>query len=191
MRPALILAALLLVTDSGWGADAPAYLDPSLPVARRVDDLIARMTPAEKISQLNNDARAIPRLQVPGYNYWNEALHGVARDGIATVYPQAIGIAATFDAPLVKQMAAQIALEARAKYDLAARSGAMNLYQGLTFFSPNINIFRDPRWGRGQETYGEDPFLTGQMAVQFIRGMQGDDPKYLKTVATCKHFAVH
>src|SRR5580658_1267390 len=99
MRPALILAALLLVTDSGWGADAPAYLDPSLPVARRVDDLIARMTPAEKISQLNNDARPIPRLHVPGYNYWNEALHGVARDGIATVFPQAIGIAATFDAP--------------------------------------------------------------------------------------------
>ena len=157
-----------------------AYLDPALPVAQRVDDLIGRMTLAEKISQLNNDARAIPRLQVPGYNYWNEALHGVARDGIATVFPQAIGIAATFDTPLVKHMGADIAQEARAKYDLALQSGDVKLYQGLSFFSPNINIFRDPRWGRGQETYGEDPFLTGQVAVAFITGMQGPDPRIIR-----------
>ncbi|HEY6458038.1 MAG TPA: glycoside hydrolase family 3 C-terminal domain-containing protein [Steroidobacteraceae bacterium] len=169
---------------SSWGAE-------QAPAAQRAADLVGRMTLPEKLSQLNNDARAIARLKVPAYNYWNEALHGVARDGIATVYPQAIGMAATFDAPLVKQMAAQIAQEARAKYDLAARSGAVKLYQGLTFFSPNINIFRDPRWGRGQETYGEDPFLTGQMAVAFITGMQGPDPNHPIVATTAKHFAVH
>jgi beta-glucosidase len=190
VRRAVILAALLLPAGSGWGAEAP-YLDPSLPVARRVDDLIARMTPAEKISQLNNDARPIPRLQVPGYNYWNEALHGVARDGIATVFPQAIGIAATFDTTLVHQMGADIAREARAKYDLALRGGDPKIYQGLSFFSPNINIFRDPRWGRGQETYGEDPFLTAQVGVAFITGMQGPDTRHLVVSTTAKHFAVH
>jgi beta-glucosidase len=197
VRRAVVLAALLLPGGGGWAADAPAsgvtppYLDPSVPVARRVEDLIARMTPAEKISQLNNDARAIPRLQVPGYNYWNEALHGVARDGIATVFPQAIGIAATFDTPLVRHLGGDIAREARAKYDLAIRTGDPKIYQGLTFFSPNINIFRDPRWGRGQETYGEDPFLTAQVAVAFITGMQGPDPLHPLVTTTAKHFAVH
>jgi beta-glucosidase len=188
----------VLPVGSSWGAapppaaaGTPPYLNPAVPVARRVADLVGRMTLPEKLSQLNNDARAIPRLQVPGYNYWNEALHGVARDGIATVYPQAIGIAATFDTPLVKQMGAQIAQEARAKYGLAARSGTVKLYQGLSFFSPNINIFRDPRWGRGQETYGEDPFLTGQTAVAFITGMQGPDREHLVVSTTAKHFAVH
>jgi beta-glucosidase len=192
----ILLAVLPL--GSSWGAapraatdGTPPYLNAAVPVAQRVADLVGRMTLPEKLSQLNNDARAIPRLKVPGYNYWNEALHGVARDGIATVYPQAIGIAATFDTPLVKQMGAQIAQEARAKYDLAARSGTVNLYQGLSFFSPNINIFRDPRWGRGQETYGEDPFLTGQMAVAFITGMQGPDREHLVVSTTAKHFAVH
>jgi beta-glucosidase len=178
----LLLAALPVA--SSWGA-------PPSPAAQRAADLVGRMTLPEKLSQLNNDARAIPRLNVPGYNYWNEALHGVARDGIATVYPQAIGIAATFDAPLVNQMGTQIAQEARAKYTLAARSGAVKLYQGLTFFSPNINIFRDPRWGRGQETYGEDPFLTGQLAVAFITGMQGPDRDHLVVSTTAKHFTVH
>ncbi len=177
--------------DAPAGADNPPYLQPSLPVSQRVDDLIRRMTIPEKISQLNNDARAIPRLHVPGYNYWNEALHGVARDGIATVFPQAIGIAATFDTPLIKHMGADIAEEARAKYDLALRSGDVKLYQGLSFFSPNINIFRDPRWGRGQETYGEDPFLTGQVAVAFITGMQGPDRDHPVVTTTAKHFAVH
>jgi beta-glucosidase len=192
-----MLLALLPVGGSRGAAQPPAtaatppYLNPAVPVARRVTDLIGRMTLPEKLSQLNNDARAIPRLQVPGYNYWNEALHGVARDGIATVYPQAIGIAATFDTPLVKQMGAQIAQEARAKYELAAHSGTVKLYQGLTFFSPNINIFRDPRWGRGQETYGEDPFLTGQLAVAFITGMQGPARDHLVVSTTAKHFAVH
>ncbi len=189
MRRTAVLATLLLPVGSAWGA--PAYLDPSVPVARRVDDLLSRMTPAEKISQLNNDARPIPRLRVPGYNYWNEALHGVARDGIATVYPQSIGIAATFDAPLVKSMGADIANEARAKYDLALKNGDLKIFQGITFFSPNINIFRDPRWGRGQETYGEDPFLTSQVGVAFITGMQGPDPRHLLVSTTAKHFAVH
>jgi beta-glucosidase len=197
VRRAVVLAALLLPAGCAWAAEPPGsaatppYLDPSLPVGRRVDDLIARMTPAEKISQLNNDARPIPRLHVPGYNYWNEALHGVARDGIATVFPQAIGIAATFDTALVERMGADIAREARAKYDLALREGDPKIYQGLTFFSPNINIFRDPRWGRGQETYGEDPFLTGRIAVAFISGMQGPDPLHPVVTTTAKHFAVH
>ncbi|MGC1460152.1 MAG: glycoside hydrolase family 3 C-terminal domain-containing protein [Steroidobacteraceae bacterium] len=189
MQRAILLIALLSPAGSVWGA-AP-YLDPSLALTRRVDDLISRMTPAEKISQLNNDAQPIPRLQVPGYNYWNEALHGVARDGIATVFPQAIGIAATFDTALVKHMGADIAQEARAKYALAVQAGDPKIYQGLTFFSPNINIFRDPRWGRGQETYGEDPFLTAAVAVAFITGMQGPDPLHLLVATTAKHFAVH
>ncbi len=195
-RRGLIVACVLLPFSSALqAADAPAaaapYLNPTAPVAQRVSDLVGRMTLAEKISQLNNDARAIPRLQVPGYNYWNEALHGVARDGIATVFPQAIGIAATFDTPLIRHMGADIAQEARAKYDLARQSGDPKLYQGLSFFSPNINIFRDPRWGRGQETYGEDPFLTGQVAVAFITGMQGPDPAHPVVTTTAKHFAVH
>jgi beta-glucosidase len=198
LRAAMALLSVLLPGGGSWAAadqpaptDNPPYLQTSLPVATRVADLISRMTLEEKISQLNNDARAIPRLHVPGYNYWNEALHGVARDGIATVFPQAIGIAATFDTPLIKRMGADIAQEARAKYDLALRSGDVKLYQGLSFFSPNINIFRDPRWGRGQETYGEDPFLTGQVAVAFIAGMQGPDPAHPLVTTTAKHFAVH
>jgi beta-glucosidase len=193
----IVLTLLLPAGGACAAADAssadgsPAYLNPALPVARRVTDLVSRMTLEEKLSQLNNDARAIPRLKVPAYNYWNEALHGVARDGIATVFPQAIGIAATFDVPLVKLMGADIAAEARAKYGLARAQGAVKLYQGLTFFSPNINIFRDPRWGRGQETYGEDPFLTAQFAVAFITGMQGPDREHLMVSTTAKHFAVH
>jgi beta-glucosidase len=182
---------MLTVLGPASGSDTPPYLQASLPIPQRVADLVSRMTLTEKISQLNNDARAIPRLHVPGYNYWNEALHGVARDGIATVFPQAIGIAATFDTPLIKRMGADIAEEARAKYDLALRSGDVKLYQGLSFFSPNINIFRDPRWGRGQETYGEDPFLTGQVAVAFITGMQGPDRDHPVVTTTAKHFAVH
>ncbi len=172
-------------------AQAPAYRDPALPVAQRVDDLVSRMTLAEKVSQMMDQAPAIERLGVPEYNWWNEALHGVARAGLATVFPQAIGFAATWDDSLVFRMATAISDEARAKHHEAVRDGRRDRYKGLTFWSPNINLFRDPRWGRGQETYGEDPFLTGRLAVQFIRGLQGDDPKYLKTVATVKHFAVH
>ena len=138
------------------------------------------MTVAEKVSQLTNQAAAIPRLDVPAYEWWNEALHGVARAGVATVFPQAIGLAATFDVPLVHEMAVVIADEARAKHHQFVRQGKRGRYQGLTFWSPNINIFRDPRWGRGQETYGEDPYLTGRLGVAFVKGLQGDDPRYYK-----------
>jgi beta-glucosidase len=170
--------------------DAP-YRDPRRPAAERAADLVRRMTVAEKIGQLMTSAPEIPRLGVPAYDWWSEALHGVARAGRATVFPQAIALAATFDAPLVDRVATAISDEARAKFNLAEKRGARGRYQGLTFFSPNINIFRDPRWGRGQETYGEDPLLTARMGVAFIEGMQGDDPRLLKTVATAKHFAVH
>jgi len=170
---------------------APAYKNPELDFAARARDLVSRMTVEEKISQLTNQAAAIPRLDLPPYEWWNEALHGVARAGIATVFPQAIGLAGTFDAPLVHEMAVVIADEGRAKHHQFVRQGKRGRYQGLTFWSPNINIFRDPRWGRGQETYGEDPFLTSRMGVEFVRGLQGDDPRYLKVVATAKHLAVH
>jgi beta-glucosidase len=169
----------------------PPYLDPEKPIAVRVDDLVSRMTLEEKASQLVNQSRAIPRLKVPAYDWWSEALHGVARAGTATVFPEPIGLAATFDSPLIHQMAVAIGTEARAKHNEAIRAGRRDIYEGLDFWSPNINIFRDPRWGRGQETYGEDPYLTGRMGVAFITGMQGDDPKYYRVIATPKHFAVH
>ena len=145
----------------------------------------------EKISQLGNNAPAIPRLGVLEYNWWNECLHGVARAGTATVFPQAIGMAATFNPNLINDVAVVISDEARAKHHEALRNNDYSQYKGLTFWSPNINIFRDPRWGRGHETYGEDPYLTGQIGIQFVKGLQGNDPKYLKLVATAKHFAVH
>jgi beta-glucosidase len=167
------------------------YLDASLPVEERVNDLVSRMTLEEKASQMQDVAPAIPRLGIPAYNWWNEGLHGVARAGYATVFPQAIGLAATFDTPLMHRVADVISTEARAKYNDAIAHDRHDRYYGLTFWSPNINIFRDPRWGRGQETYGEDPFLTSRMAVAFITGLQGDDPKYFKTIATPKHYAVH
>jgi beta-glucosidase len=168
------------------------FQDPSLPIDQRIGDLVARMTLEEKASQMVNRTRAIPRLNVPEYNLWSEALHGVAGGGFATVFPQAIGLAATFDAPAVKEMAEAIAREARVKYNEAARAGrAGRMMGGLTFYSPNINIFRDPRWGRGQETYGEDPYLTGRLGVAFITGMQGDDPDHPVVTATAKHYAVH
>ncbi|MDA2923700.1 glycoside hydrolase family 3 C-terminal domain-containing protein [Acidobacteria bacterium AH-259-L09] len=167
------------------------YKDPNLSLEKRVDDLVSRMTLQEKISQLVNDAPAIERLDIPKYNWWNECLHGVARAGRATVFPQAIGLAATWDEALMHRVSTGISDEARAKHHEFVRRGKRGIYQGLTFWSPNINIFRDPRWGRGMETYGEDPYLTGQMAIQFVKGLQGDDPKYLKAVATPKHYAVH
>jgi beta-glucosidase len=167
------------------------YLDPSLPLEQRVNDLVSRMTLEEKVSQMQDVAAAIPRLGIPAYNWWNEGLHGVARSGIATVFPQAIGLAATWDTSLVHRVADVISTEARAKYNDAIRHGNTGRYFGLTFWSPNINIFRDPRWGRGQETYGEDPYLTSRIGVAFVTGLQGDDPNYLKTVSTSKHFAVH
>src|SRR5437870_1303851 len=169
----------------------PAYLDPNLPADQRVNDLVSRLTLEEKSSQMQDIAPGIPRLGIPPYNWWNEGLHGVARAGHATVFPQAIGLAATWDTNLVHRVADIISTEARAKYNDAVQHGNFGRYFGLTFWSPNINIFRDPRWGRGQETYGEDPFLTARMGVAFVTGLQGDDAKYLKTVSTPKHYAVH
>lgn len=169
----------------------PVYLDPQQSFSHRATDLVARMTLEEKISQLQNDAPAIERLKVPKYEWWNEALHGVARAGGATVFPQAIGLAATFDPIFLHQVASAISDEGRVKYQAFSQNGERNRYQGLTFWSPNVNIFRDPRWGRGQETYGEDPYLTSRMGVAFVKGLQGDDAKYHKTDATAKHFAVH
>jgi len=177
--------------DSARSDSAPAYLDVTISLEARVDDLVSRMTLDEKISQMVYDAPAIERLSVPEYNWWNECLHGVARAGIATVFPQAIGLAATWDEGLMRQVADAISDEARAKHHEALRRGVRQIYSGLTFWSPNVNIFRDPRWGRGQETYGEDPYLSARMGVQFVRGLQGNDPNYLKLVATPKHFAVH
>ena len=170
----------------------PIYLNPAQPRAERVRDLLARLTLAEKISLMPNNARAVPRLGIPAYDYWSEALHGVARNGRATVFPQAIGMAATWDPDLIERVAAAIGDEGRAKYHEAfRRKGSTAIYQGLTFWSPNVNIFRDPRWGRGQETWGEDPTLTGEMGAAFVRGLQGDDPRYLKAAACAKHYAVH
>jgi beta-glucosidase len=189
----VLTSAVVLSRAAPAGAQSkPVYLDPSQPLDKRVADLVGRMTLEEKASQLVNHTRAIPRLGVPEYNLWSEALHGVARNGIATVFPQAIGLAATFNPPLIREMARVTGLEGRAKHNIAVRAGeAGRNHRGVTFFSPNINIFRDPRWGRGQETYGEDPYLTGKMAVAFIAGLQGDDPKHLQAVATAKHYAVH
>jgi beta-glucosidase len=168
-----------------------AYQDTALSIEERVNDLVSRMTLEEKVSQMIFDAPAIERLGVPQYNWWNECLHGVARAGIATVFPQAIGLAATWNTDLMHQVATTISDEARAKHHEAIRRGLHEIYSGLTFWSPNINIFRDPRWGRGQETYGECPYLTARMGVVFVKALQGDDPRYLKLVATPKHYAVH
>ena len=171
----------------------PGYLDPDRPRAERIADLISRLTLEEKISLMTNESRGVPRLGIPAYDYWSEALHGVARNGRATVFPQAIGMAATWDPTLLEKIGSAIGDEGRAKYHAALkRKGFTSIYQGLTFWSPNINIFRDGgRWGRGQETYGEDPYLTGELGCAFVRGLQGDDPKYLKAAACAKHYAVH
>ena len=167
------------------------FWDPELPVADRVADLLARLTPAEKAAQMLHEAPALPRLGIPAYNWWNECLHGVARAGTATVFPQAIGLAASFDVALIGAVGRAIADEARAMHHAYAAEADYGYYKGLTYWSPNINIFRDPRWGRGHETYGECPFLTAQLGVSFVRALQGDDPRYLKLVATAKHLAVH
>ncbi len=167
------------------------YLDPSYSFEVRADDLVSRMTLEEKISQLGDRSSGIERLGILPYNWWNECLHGVARAGVATVFPQPIGMAASFDRELMYETACAISDEARAKHHEAIRNEDYRRYRGLTYWSPNINILRDPRWGRGHETYGEDPYLTGQLGIQFVRGLQGDNPRYLKLVATAKHFAVH
>ena len=185
------LCALLSASLFCLPARAQVFRDPNQPLEERVTDLVSRMTLEEKVRQMQNDAPAIPRLGVSAYEYWSEALHGVARGGEATMFPQAIGMAATWDAPLLREEGETIGIEARARYNQAQRQGNTGRYYGLTFWSPNINIFRDPRWGRGQETLGEDPYLTGTLAAQFIQGIQGTDPKYFRAIATPKHFAVH
>src|SRR5689334_7626464 len=186
LRFVTVVLCLLVI-----GLPTAPYLDPKLPLDQRIDDLVSRMTLEEKVSQMMNAAPAIPRLGIAQYDWWNEALHGVAFSGVATVFPQAIALGATFDPPLVNRVATVISDEARAKYHEAQRRGNHDRFYGLTFWSPNINIFRDPRWGRGQETYGEDPYLTARMGVAFVEGLQGDDPRYLKVVSTPKHYAVH
>jgi beta-glucosidase len=187
-----ILLAVVLATLPLHNAQTqPPYLNPNLPIQTRVDDLVSRMTLEEKVLQMQNAAPAVERLGIPQYEWWNEALHGVARAGYATVFPQAIGLAATWDTELMYQVADVISTEARAKHHEAARNNQRGRYYGLTFWSPNINIFRDPRWGRGQETYGEDPYLTARLGVEFVKGLQGNDPRYFKVIATPKHYAVH
>ncbi|HOO66941.1 MAG TPA: glycoside hydrolase family 3 N-terminal domain-containing protein, partial [Bacteroidales bacterium] len=186
------LSVILAVLTAGLiNAQQYPYLDTALSFEERADDLVSRMTVEEKAAQLLYTAPAIPRLGVPEYNWWNEALHGVARAGHATVFPQSITIANSWDEDLMLDVANAISDEARAKHHEFIRRGDRAIYHGLTFWSPNINIFRDPRWGRGQETYGEDPYLTGRMGLRFVQGMQGSDPKYFKTIATAKHYAVH
>ncbi len=190
---AILLSGLspLAFAQSGSESTNFPFQNPSLAAEQRAHDLVSRLTLEEKVGQMVNSAAAIPRLGVPAYDYWNEGLHGVARSGYATMFPQAIGMAATWDAPLLHSVGDVISTEARAKNNEALRHDNHAIYYGLTFWSPNINIFRDPRWGRGQETYGEDPFLTAQLGVNFIEGLQGTDPKYYKVIATPKHFAVH
>jgi beta-glucosidase len=185
------LGMILLFPGLSSAQDKYIYKDPSQPLDSRVKDLVSRLTLEEKVSLLGYQSKAVPRLGIPAYNWWNEALHGVARAGEATIFPQAIGMAATFNDSLLKQVSTVISTEARAKYNLAIAQDRHLQYMGLTFWTPNINIFRDPRWGRGQETYGEDPYLTATMGTAFVKGLQGDDPHYLKTSATAKHFAVH
>ncbi len=167
------------------------YQDETLTFEERAADLVSRMTLEEKVYQTLHGAAAIERLGVKAYNYWNEALHGVARAGVATVFPQAIGLAATFDEDFLEEAAGVISDEGRAKFNAQQKYDDYDIYKGLTFWSPNVNIFRDPRWGRGHETYGEDPYLTSRLGVRFIEGMQGKDEKYMKVAACAKHFAVH
>ncbi|HYE55834.1 MAG TPA: glycoside hydrolase family 3 N-terminal domain-containing protein, partial [Chitinophagaceae bacterium] len=188
-RPVL----LLLLSCSSFvlhAQDKYIFRDASQSTDKRISDLIGRLTIEEKISLTGYVSPGVPRLGIPAYNWWNEALHGVARAGLATVFPQAIAMAATFNDSLMHEVADVISTEARAKYNLSTGMGRHLQYMGLTFWSPNINIFRDPRWGRGQETYGEDPFLTATMGTAFVKGLQGNDPRYLKVAAAAKHFAV-
>lgn len=190
-----ILFFLILILAASCSSQQTRYeypfRNPNLTIGERTADLISRLTVEEKASLMLYNSRGIERLGIPAYNWWNEALHGVARAGRATVFPQAIGMGATFDDELILRVATAISDEGRAKYNEAVKGGNRGQYLGLTYWTPNINIFRDPRWGRGQETWGEDPYLTGQMGLAFVKGLQGDDPKYLKTAAAAKHFAVH
>ena len=184
--------AVLLIASRAHAqnSDSPAYLNPSLPAEQRAADLVQRMTVEEKVTQLTNQSRAIERLHIPAYNWWSEALHGVASSG-TTEFPEPVGLASTFDTDSIHRMAIAIGIEARVKRAQFERAGHSRAQEGLDFWAPNINIFRDPRWGRGQETYGEDPFLSARLGVAFVTGMQGDDPKYYRVISTPKHYAVH
>ncbi len=186
----LIILTFFCVSKTN-AQQSPLFRNDKEPLEKRVNDLVSRLSLEEKIAMMGYRSPGVERLGIPAYNWWNEALHGVARAGQATVFPQAIGMAATFNDSLLKEVATVISTEARAKYNLSTAMGRHLQYMGLTFWSPNINIFRDPRWGRGQETYGEDPFLTAMMGTAFVKGLQGDDPRYLKSAAAAKHFAVH
>jgi beta-glucosidase len=189
-----ILIAIVVFMCAGglWSqsSDHPAYMNPTLPAEQRAADLVHRMTVEEKVTQLVNQSRAVPRLNIPAYDWWSEALHGVARPGV-TEFPEPIGLAATFDPDSIHGMAVAIGTEGRIKHAQAVREGHSDVFEGLDFWAPNLNIFRDPRWGRGQETYGEDPFLSARMGVAYVTGMQGDDPKYYRAISTPKHYAVH
>jgi beta-glucosidase len=195
LEPSIVCAGVLFCTlfqPSARGQDAAAlpYMNPQLSPEQRATDLVDRMTLAEKASEMQNNSPAVPRFKIPAYQWWSEALHGVINEGV-TEYPEPIGLAATFDPQAIHTMAAEIGIEGRIKHVQNARDGHTGIMGGLDFWSPNLNIFRDPRWGRGQETYGEDPFLTGRMGVAYVTGLQGDNPKYYLAIATPKHFAVH
>lgn len=183
---------MVLCTCAGYAQDTASspFLNAKLSPEERAADLIHRMTLEEKASQLINQARAVPRLNVPAYDWWSEALHGVASKG-TTEFPEPIGLAATFDTPRIHGMETAIGIEGRIKHAQDVGAGHSDIFEGLDFWAPNVNIFRDPRWGRGQETYGEDPFLSARMAVAFVTCMQGVDPKYYRVVSTPKHFAVY
>src|SRR6202451_1527931 len=186
----LIGISVMAITAGAQETSTLPYMNPSLPAEARAADLVHRMTLEEKASQLVNQARAIPRLNVPAYDWWSESLHGVAVNGTGE-FPEPMGRAATFDTAGIHEMATAIGIEGRIKHVQAERAGHSNIFEGLDFWAPNVNIFRDPRWGRGQETYGEDPFLTARLAVAFVTGMQGTDPNYYRVISTPKHFAVH
>ncbi len=186
--PIIVLISFAFAQDN---TEKPKYLNTDLDFEIRAADLVNRMTLEEKISQVGHESDAIPRFGINEYNWWNECLHGVAGAGVATVFPQSIGMAASFDPDLMHEVATAISTEARAKHHEFARHNDFGRLKGLTFWSPNINIFRDPRWGRGHETYGEDPYLAGQMGMPFVRGLQGDHEKYFKVISTAKHYAVH
>ncbi len=185
-----LLFAVALHNSVAQEPTNPPYLNPQLSPEQRATDLVHRMTLAEKATQMQNNSAAVPRLNIPAYQWWSEALHGVINQGV-TEYPEPVGLAATFDAPGVHTMAGQIGIEGRIKHVQNQREGHTGIMGGLDFWSPNLNIFRDPRWGRGQETYGEDPFLTGRMGVAYVTGLQGDNPRHYLAIATPKHFAVH
>jgi beta-glucosidase len=188
----ILLTVFLSITSVFAQTTAqPDYLNTNLSAEKRAADLVHRMTVEEKVSQLVNQSRAVPRLNIPDYDWWSEALHGVANNGGITTYPEPVGLAATFDTDAIHKMAIATSIEGRIKYVEGMKDGHSDIFQGLDFWAPNVNIFRDPRWGRGQETYGEDPFLTARMGVAFVTGMQGDDPKYYRAISTPKHYAVH